>query len=250
MLPSGHPDALVAFNAPTVASLKKRSATDEEDGDGAAPAPKRRKSGAGHREAGGRATSKSTKRGGGRGPAGGPISAPPTASSINDGINETCSAWMETPLGMLRGEALGPSWDEVVRLWVAFEIRNRMSDPGRIGATKRPTCVADWIQRARAPGYRPKITNLTKFSNDYGSWWTAIQTDWRREEGSVAIRRSGNMTAINKPGINGLLSVLAALFFWGTALGGDREGDDAWKHAVEDLDWVLRELLASGVPAA
>lgn len=227
--------------AMVMASSKRRNAADEQD-DGATPRPKRRKTGDEH--GGGRSPGALTKRRGGRST----NERTSAASAAPNGIEGAGPAWISSALGMLRAEALGAPWDEIVRLWEAFEVQNGAANVGRIGATRRPTCVADWIQRARAPAYRPSITNFKKFSSDFFAWWAAIQPDWRRDGDSALLRQSGDMSDISRSGVNGLLSVLAALFFWGTALGENREVDGDWKAAVEDVDWVLRELLREEIP--
>jgi len=53
----------------------------------------------------------------------------------------------------------------------------------------------------------------------------------------------GDWEVLRRPGVNGILSVMAGLFFWGVALRGkgSREG---WNNAVSDCTVVLVALSA------
>ncbi|KAF8201854.1 hypothetical protein BJ912DRAFT_843261, partial [Pholiota molesta] len=127
--------------------------------------------------------------------------------------------WFKTALVLLCSKDLGDNWNGLLSSWIQFEGRSYYKENGILGNQGRPQFVADWIRHARSPKYRPKNVKL----------------------------ETGDLDAIRKPGKNGILSVLAMVFFWGLATEQE-EGDggkQAWKAAVDDVDWVLKGLLLS-----
>lgn len=150
-------------------------------------------------------------------------------------------AWLKSASRMLRSEALGIEWMELVKIWEAFETGEGFSSPGKLAAAGRPRCVADWIQRARAPAYRASITKPTEFGHAFMAWWTSLQPKWRQSAGAPLAKTPGDYDDIRKPGVNGLLSAVAALFFWGLACGSDGRG--GWLGAVEEVGWTFRQLV-------
>jgi hypothetical protein len=52
----------------------------------------------------------------------------------------------------------------------------------------------------------------------------------------------GRGLVLQQRGANGIASIVAALFYWGTTLGDHREDSLGWSRAVEDVDWVLQQL--------
>jgi len=59
----------------------------------------------------------------------------------------------------------------------------------------------------------------------------------------------GDWAALDKPGQNGFLSVLAVLSWWGQSLLCDSVPTDfQWLAACDDILWVLNSMLESVVP--
>lgn len=156
-------------------------------------------------------------------------------------LPSSAPAWLMSASGMLRSEALGVEWLELVGTWEAFEVGEGFSFPTKLAAKGRPPCIGDWIQRARAPSYRAAIANPADFAQAFTAWWTSLQPEWRQSPGTLLLKTSGNLDAIRKPGTNGLLSVIAALFFWGFACRSNGRGD--WLEAVDEVGWTLRQLV-------
>ncbi|KAF8954792.1 hypothetical protein BDZ97DRAFT_1675759 [Flammula alnicola] len=124
--------------------------------------------------------------------------------------------WFARAVDMVDSADLGPEWAELVRKWFAFEVQQGYKEAGKLGTKSRPSSVYDWIQRGRAPKWRPKITNLTTYGTDCMKW----------------------------PGPNGLLSIIACLLHWGDALkkkGQTKNGD--WLVVVKDCTTVYTHLL-------
>ncbi|KJA13205.1 hypothetical protein HYPSUDRAFT_151852, partial [Hypholoma sublateritium FD-334 SS-4] len=120
-------------------------------------------------------------------------------------------AWATTCLELFRSIALGSEWDALLSNWVAFELGLGFQGPMKLGMKNRPRIVADWIQRARTPTFRAEIKN-----------------DWE---------------CLRRPGINGLLSVIAALFFWGCTAQKLPNAGVAWLEAVDDVSYSIAQLL-------
>jgi len=53
----------------------------------------------------------------------------------------------------------------------------------------------------------------------------------------------GDLDGLRKPGLNGLLSVLAALFYWGRIAQNNKKQRKGWVAHVEDCILVLRGLV-------
>jgi len=145
---------------------------------------------------------------------------------------------------MLTAGNLGDRWTNVVNTWVLFERKEINLKPAVLGSAHRPPAVHDWIQRARSALYRPAIASVDRFETSYKLWWASLQPDWRVDaSGEVTFAKtSGDWDVIRKPGRNGILSVTAALFFWGIKVK-DTEDINGWENAVDDLLLVLIELL-------
>ncbi|RDB23146.1 hypothetical protein Hypma_009711 [Hypsizygus marmoreus] len=155
---------------------------------------------------------------------------------------DSAPAWFTTAMGMLQSKSLGPAWMALVSAWATFEAKENYQQQGKLLTTRRPTAVADWIQRHRSPTWLPKV-DVASFEEDFSEWWKALQPGWRHADDGQLIRGAGDWaeTNLRRPGLNGVLSILAALFFWGVevAKGADAR---AWSHAVDDVAWVMGHL--------
>ncbi|KAF9034892.1 hypothetical protein BJ165DRAFT_1304486, partial [Panaeolus papilionaceus] len=79
----------------------------------------------------------------------------------------------------------------------------------------RPFPIKEWIGRARSLTYRPDITDLAHYEQEFKLWWASMQPAWRLDDGKVVVSRvDGDWAGLRMPGINGLLNVVAALFYW------------------------------------
>ncbi|KAF9470354.1 hypothetical protein BDN70DRAFT_821488, partial [Pholiota conissans] len=117
-----------------------------------------------------------------------------------------------------------------------------------LGNQGRPAFIAEWIRYARAATYRPKNLKLEATEKTFWIWWRGLQPDWRADDGNGRLlRREGDLNPLRLPGKNGLLSVLAALFFWGLAARKQRGagGEQSWSTAVDDVLWIVTGLLSA-----
>lgn len=165
-----------------------------------------------------------------------------TSQSLRD-----VNPWFVKAISMLDDAALGERWALLVVAWIAFEEKHECRPNGTLSARGRPTAVADWIQRARSITWRPIIKDSRAYGKEHLAWWESLQPEWRLLDGvgdetDFAQLEDGDLQALEKPGVNGLLSVVASLFFWGTAVKAAGKKSKRWDEAVDDLLYVFTRL--------
>jgi len=112
----------------------------------------------------------------------------------------------------------------------------------------RPPQIEWWISRARKRD--PVISDISKFSVSWWSWWIGLQPSWRNIEPSVGTLGdshrvvTGDWSCLDKPGLNGFLSVVTSLHWWGKAVSGT-DGVVEWLRAVKDVHWVMSCMLST-----
>jgi len=145
---------------------------------------------------------------------------------------------------MMRSKELGAQWIQLVKAWEAFKVKLDFKESKKLSTTSCPEAVKAWIQRARAPAWMPAIVDTTAYEADFKLWWASVQPKWRKSSaGKVVFARvDGDWEEIRRPGLNGLLSIMAGLYFWGTALGKGDDGQKGWKQAVADCQVALNAL--------
>lgn len=147
---------------------------------------------------------------------------------------------------MFETDALGDVWPTLVNAWIRFEESSvgLTGTRGSLPAKGRPSGVYDWIQRARNPNFRPEIADSKAFGDKHIAWWTSLQPEWRISDDGDIIRNyddydGGDFEGLRKPGVNGLLSALASLYFWGMAVKDSGKKSKRWVQSVEDCVFVL-----------
>lgn len=156
------------------------------------------------------------------------------------------NAWFAKAIVMLDDENLGERWVLLVAAWVSFEEMHECKPNSVLSARGRPAAVADWIQRARSIKWRPVVKDSKAYGDDHLAWWTSLQPEWRVLDGESDLVQSddGDLQSLEKPGANGLLSVVASLFFWGNAVKTAGKKSKRWDNAVEDLLYVFTRFSA------
>ena len=140
--------------------------------------------------------------------------------------------------------SLGERWAELVELWAAFEKKEAFTERGKLPPNYRPQAISKWIRRARSPTWRPDITNVLKFEKDFQAWWLFLQPKWQvGVKGTITDKCvDGNWDALQKPGLNGVVSLLAALFYWGIVAQKNTKHCEVWVAHVEECIIVLHQL--------
>ncbi|KAJ7606238.1 hypothetical protein FB45DRAFT_706602, partial [Roridomyces roridus] len=104
--------------------------------------------------------------------------------------------------------------------------------------TKRPGEVHYWVSRGRKT--EPEPVDIATFPMEFWAWWGLLNPQWRVKEGVLVQSGSGSWTELEKPGINGLLSVLYCLKWWEASVETDAERLE-WERAVRDVLWTLEQ---------
>ncbi|KAI0055050.1 hypothetical protein BV25DRAFT_1843233 [Artomyces pyxidatus] len=153
----------------------------------------------------------------------------------------------------LAGLSLGERWDTCVELYFRFEKKHGYQDNGvRLGngtRAPRPSAIAYWIKRGRP--FQHINIDLPTIGRDFWAWIHGlVPASQVAPDGRLVRTAGGNWDELVRPGINGCLSIVALLAWWGSELAGmteyPRSARDAYEGALEDIIWVL-ELI--GAPA-
>ncbi|PPR04596.1 hypothetical protein CVT26_014759 [Gymnopilus dilepis] len=170
---------------------------------------------------------------------------PESTNSLIAMLPNDCSNGIKLTLNLALADSWGSKWEDLLKLWLQFEKMHNFKGSSHLGTASRPREVGDWIQRARSASFRPVIEPTT-YGQRFWNWWAGLQPEWRVIQQNTTSRSiAGSWEALNKPGTNGLASVIAALFFWGFRLGEEREATSSWVLARDDVHWVLTQLSTS-----
>ena len=164
----------------------------------------------------------------------------PTIISLS--LPHDAQDWMRLALKTMQSKDLGHSWSSLVVTWFKFEEKHGFDSKGpRLDAAHRPRAIAVWIQHARK-NYTPDSSLMSKFDVNFWRWWNHLQSSWRIVDSKSTPRTvEGSWVPIAKHGVNGLYSVMAALYLWHSF--GEKGSLTSWACAVEDVHWVLCQLL-------
>ena len=164
-------------------------------------------------------------------------------SSANASSAASGPDWLQNAQTLFKSENLGSEWDLLFSNWLKFEENSQLQGTGKLGCQRQPWVITGWIQRARASTYHPDIEDINGFKADFHVWWQSLQPDWRRVDSTKNSKQpEGDWGCIRQSGPNGLLSVVAALFFWGDAVQ-NTSARTAWLEALTDVSYVLEQLL-------
>ncbi|KAJ7046292.1 hypothetical protein C8F04DRAFT_938930, partial [Mycena alexandri] len=173
--------------------------------------------------------------------------------------------WAKTVYPEISAVNLGDSFNAVLRLWIRLESEYKWASGGRgIGKNSRPGQVLDWIKIARG-GRKKKgetgpgvtIKSLAVFEREWWTWWGTLQPMWRVKDAGRPGRfnrdaypsaTKENWATLLHPGQNGVLTVVATLYWWGLEVQGkkaEKEDVESWAAAVTEVKWMLRGLAES-----
>ena len=161
--------------------------------------------------------------------------------------------WFSKAFAFLAGRDLGPAWTQAFRQYIELERRNGFSIGGPQAGFKkqgRPDEVDWWVGRARMRS--PEIKNVSSFEAKWWTWWKLLQPGWRGVtdvEGPLGPAHRNQATGedgwsvMDKHGQNAFLTVLATLVWWESGLSGNGQDDSSWLSAVEDVSWVMSQVM-------
>ncbi|KAJ7601289.1 hypothetical protein DFH06DRAFT_1026821, partial [Mycena polygramma] len=156
--------------------------------------------------------------------------------------------WLSNALLYIRGADLGCHYASLLRALVRLEESAGFEndDHTPLPASKhRPTQVQKWIQGKRGEKMKtlPEVKNVVTYSKQWYKWWDDLQPSWRQRDANGKWITGGEYGSdwgkLDCAGINGSLSIVAALYFWGAAPTHTEETRAVWNEAVEDVTWIL-----------
>ncbi|KAF7361557.1 hypothetical protein MSAN_01189300 [Mycena sanguinolenta] len=185
-----------------------------------------------------------------------PSPSPSPSRSASPPATATPSAKHKMVLELFTTETAASAWTAVVKAWWALETATGFQTAGKaLSSRARPPAVAWWVQRGRKDGRIPldldddgKQDDREDFYDAMVKWWVDINPAWRKGDKYTATRFQEHRLKQDSepeldallPGLNGLTSVLACLWWW-HRLAGVVEGTPAWQKLTADLTWVLTE---------
>lgn len=159
-------------------------------------------------------------------------------------VDEAAPAWFTQSYSLFCSEGLGDEWLELLLVWASFEAGESYKELGRLSSKGRPDVIQMWISRGRSTSWRPSITDTKLYGKVFNTWWANLQPLWRiSNNGTINLQLlDGDWDCLRKPGLNGLQSVIAALFYWGIVAQKSSTAHKVWLSAVSDCANVFRCL--------
>ncbi|KIM81007.1 hypothetical protein PILCRDRAFT_9053 [Piloderma croceum F 1598] len=160
--------------------------------------------------------------------------------------------WLQKPLNEISKVDLSPSYNKLLTLLCKLEMSYKWINKTR-GFPKitveRPAQLTHWVQDGRRGGTLPLVSNIPLYCKTWWMWWIALQPERRNTERPLVRTAYGDSwTSLMAPGANGILGVVATLYWWGKAIVGN-EGEESvtvkeeWLEAVSDVTWMVEGLL-------
>jgi hypothetical protein len=119
------------------------------------------------------------------------------------------------------------------------------------GGKTRPQVIFDWIKGGRGQKTKkaPAIGDVDSHVVQWDAWWDSMQPNWRvrnahgRWRTDAGYEDDWDWGVLDCTGVNGLLSAVGALYFWGVAVRlGPEDKRTRWEQSVLDVVWVLEGL--------
>ncbi|KAJ6513587.1 hypothetical protein C8R47DRAFT_1206903 [Mycena vitilis] len=94
------------------------------------------------------------------------------------------------------------------------------------------------------------IPDHAAYAEGWQAWWDSLQPIWRKRakdgnwstEGGYG-KDGTDWGPLYQWGVNGMLNIVASLYFWGCSLvSGDLRGDLRWETAVIDVTWMMEGM--------
>ncbi len=174
---------------------------------------------------------------------------PPSIEVPND-----APKWLSMAVDRFQSLKLGTAFDDLLRLLVELEkMYTWQTAHATLEPKRRPELLTKWVSGGH---FRSKTMPTVKtgeledFKLQWGSWWKALQPQWRVIRGDDVEAWSkdtygDDWSLLRVPGPNGLLGIVAMLAWWGVAVVGEEEGESKrWGRVVLDVMWMVKGLVA------
>ncbi|KAJ7836828.1 hypothetical protein B0H13DRAFT_1651900, partial [Mycena leptocephala] len=147
---------------------------------------------------------------------------------------------------------LGCHYHALVAAWTRVEHASRFEHgPTNLPSKHRPEHVSAWISKnlRGKRGVEPRVTDPHVYAALWQQWWDSLQPSWRKKEtdGRWSVEAYGEAGREWGPlyqwGVNGTLSILASLYFWGRAVSSGEQSElEVWEAAVLDVTWMMEGM--------
>ncbi|KAJ6619640.1 hypothetical protein B0H10DRAFT_1710662, partial [Mycena sp. CBHHK59/15] len=159
--------------------------------------------------------------------------------------------WFKVLYAEVSLKNLGGSFNSLLALFVEIEraYKWEKSKGKGLGATNRPAQVGAWVTAGRGTRRGPRYPLVAVYDAAWWQWWGDLQPQWRVADGGKPRRFSREVclgvakehwVTLRHPGPNGVLSLVASLYWWGAkvAVAGKTEDKESWAEAVQDVKWM------------
>ncbi|KAJ7751468.1 hypothetical protein B0H14DRAFT_3513252 [Mycena olivaceomarginata] len=157
--------------------------------------------------------------------------------------------WFSEAHAKLTAIDIGPHYAAVVAAWTRLEEASRFEQgPTNLPSKNRPKEVTAWISSGRKQTSNTEVSEPAEFADTWYTWWDLLQPAWRRQEGDGVWSTSSygeggrEWGPLYQWGVNGTLSIVASLYFWGCAVRGKEELRTRWEAALSDVVWMLEGM--------
>ncbi|KAJ7895685.1 hypothetical protein B0H13DRAFT_1527114, partial [Mycena leptocephala] len=159
------------------------------------------------------------------------------------------AAWFVDAHAQMTQVDLGCHFQGVIAAWTRVEVASRFEQgPTKLSTINRPEQVKKWVANQR--GKRQADTSIadpTAYAAGWQLWWDSLQPEWRIKDADGAWSVNGGYRGGGKVwgplfqwGQNGVLNIVASLFFWGVAVrDSTSELQSAWERSVMDVAWMF-----------
>ncbi|KAJ6457182.1 hypothetical protein C8R47DRAFT_995805 [Mycena vitilis] len=156
--------------------------------------------------------------------------------------------WVTKVFTQMSSEWIGGVFVEVLRSWVEVEQKHDFDfGNSKLGSTSRPGEVSEWIRDGRE--HARTVKNTKTFESKWWKWWGSLQPKWRAllvDAAPPPPPEGADWAVLDVPGQNGMLTVVATLYWWGCAekRRGESARSEGWERAATDVAFVLKCLKA------
>ncbi|KAF7969170.1 hypothetical protein HWV62_28178 [Athelia sp. TMB] len=178
------------------------------------------------------------------------------------------SSWLGAPLLQITAQTLGEEYTHVLDLLCKLETAYGLkTTAGSFQAARggkmplKPKWLADWVKDGRGRNLKPEVLDVPAMEQSWWKYWLALQPTWRGDTPPLLAPNISDLSPSQMnwgplvfPGLNGMLGIVACLYWWGrTTLGltsksvpEDKRGTlQGWRAAVSDTAYVLEALLCA-----
>jgi hypothetical protein len=158
--------------------------------------------------------------------------------------------WFREVRAELMRVDLGPHFHALLNAWTRIEAASRFEHADtNLPHKGRPGQVTRWIASQRGKRVADiAVPDPVLYAKEWKTWWDFLQPKWRvrgsDERWTVGGPYGSDWEELFQWGVNGVVSLLAALYFWGSAISEspDETHTLSWLSEVEDVGWMLEGL--------